>query len=41
MDRSRLFTKGNDTIPEHRRKNDIVEANDRGGGFGGTEWMNR
>ena len=31
IDRSRLFTEGNDAVPVHRRKNDIVEANDRGG----------
>ena len=30
IDISRLFTEGNDAVPMHRRKNDIVEANGRG-----------
>ena len=34
IDRSRLFTEGNDAVPMHRRKNDIVEANGRGGVLG-------
>ena len=34
IDRSRLFTEGNDTVPVQRRKNDIVEANSRGGILG-------
>ena len=34
IDRSRLFTEGNDAVPVHRRKNDIVEANGIGGVLG-------
>ena len=34
IDRSRLFTGGNDAVPVHRRKNNIVEANGRGGVLG-------
>ena len=34
IDRSRLFTEGNDAVPMYRRKNDIVEANGRGGVWG-------
>ena len=34
IDRSPLFSEDNDAVPVHRRKNNIVEANGRGGALG-------
>ena len=42
IDRSRLFTEGNDAVPVHRRKNDIVEANGIGGVLGAlNRWKDK
>ena len=42
IDRSQLFTEGNDAVPVYRRKNDIFEANGRWGLLGAlTGWTDK